>query len=46
MITLPLVWFFVRALTRNPFPKTRRAIRAAQKRVQAVKAARRVGTWT
>lgn len=45
MITLPLVWFFVRALTRNSFPKTRQALKRAQKRVQAVKAARRVGTW-
>jgi len=42
MITLPLVWFFFRALTRNPFPKTREAIKRAQKRAQAVRNARKV----
>lgn len=45
MIWIPMAWFFFRALTRNPFPRTRQALKAAQKRVKASKAARRAGTW-
>lgn len=39
---IPMTWFFFRALTRDTFPKTRRAIKAAQKRVKASKAIGRV----
>lgn len=45
MIRLVYTLWLARELFREPFPRTRRAIQAAQKRVQAAKAARRAGTW-
>lgn len=45
VIRLAYTYWIVTVLFRNLFPRTRQAIRAAQKRVHASKAARRVGTW-
>lgn len=39
---IPMTWFFFRALTRDTFPKTRRAVRKAQARVKRSKAIGRV----
>ncbi len=42
MIRLAYTYWIATVLFRNSFPKTRRALKAAQKRVHAVKASRKV----
>ena len=45
MIRLAYTYWIITVLFRNSFPKTRKAIKAAQKRVHASKAIGRVKTW-
>jgi hypothetical protein len=45
MIRLAYSYWIVTVLLRNSFPKTRRAVRAAQKRVKASKAIGGARTW-
>lgn len=45
MIGLAWAYLIVRFVLSGAFPRTRKALKAAQMRSKATKAARRVGTW-